>query len=131
MIECTRCKKPIRPDALFCPHCGLRLTRPIESAGDVVELRGQTVVPSPESFRGAQLASAVVKAFAVLWIVLGIIVMIKSHSTMQESGQSPGFQTDVILVELGVTALGASAIAFFAYVLDLLRRIERNTRSGW
>jgi hypothetical protein len=69
----------------------------------------------------------VLKIFAVIWIIAGILSIIKTQQVLSNGDASSSAELYSLLLEIAATALGAAAIGFFAYVLDLLMAIEENT----
>ena len=80
-----------------------------------------------ERFVGAQITSVVLKVFAVLWLIAGAIVIVRTGRTYSNNGTSGNSLLIVIAIEVAATLLGATVFAFFAYVLDLLRAIWEET----
>jgi hypothetical protein len=79
-----------------------------------------------ERYTGAKITSAVLKFFAVLWIVIGIFVLFRTDGTY--TGNSSGISLFILLIiEGAATLLGAAMFAFFAYVLDVLLGIWEET----
>jgi hypothetical protein len=70
-------------------------------------------------YRGAAIVSTVFKVAAWLVLIGGLIGAVSTYNNLHSSGSS-----DPVGAAIGVAAgaiLGASAFAFFGYVLDLLR----------
>ena len=79
-----------------------------------------------ERYAGAKITSRVLKAFAILWIVVGVLVLFRTDRTY--TGSSSGISLFFLLIIEGVaTVLGAAMFAFFAYVLDVLLGIWEET----
>jgi hypothetical protein len=81
------------------------------------------------SYGGARTVSVIFKVFAGLILIGGIISAISvannNNSTFGDSQNTGG---EVVAI-IGGAVLGAAAVLFFAYVLDLLLGIQRNTVS--
>jgi len=86
-----------------------------------------TLMSGPR-FRGAAIVSGVFKVAAWLVLIGGVITAIAAYHNLQASGSS-----DPLGAAIGVLAgaiLGASAFAFFGYVLDLLRASVLEARTS-
>ncbi|WP_052605384.1 hypothetical protein [Acidithrix ferrooxidans] len=87
----------------------------------------ESTKPIKPAFQGAITVSAVMKIFAIAWIILGIYSVSKTHQSLVDNGASSGTISNAVLIEIAITALGAASFGFFACVLDLLMAIESNT----
>jgi len=76
-----------------------------------------------ERYFGAKITSVVLKAFGVLWLIAGAIIIYRTDATYGNNGTSGHSLLIVVAIEVAATLLGAAVFAFFAYVLDLLRAI--------
>jgi hypothetical protein len=80
-----------------------------------------------ERYVGAKITAAVLKTFAALWLIAGVLIIFRTERNYNNnygSGLSPLI---VIAIEAAATLLGAAMFAFFGYVLDLLRGIWEET----
>jgi hypothetical protein len=87
----------------------------------------QTLISAPR-FRGAAIVSTVFKVAAWLVLIGGVITAIATYQHLHSEGSS-----DPVGAAIGVLAgavLGASAFAFFGYVLDLLRASVLEARTS-
>ena len=83
------------------------------------------------SYAGARTVSVIFKIFAGLILLGGIITAISvandnNNNTYSTLGGSQNTGGEVVAIIAG-SVLGAAAVLFFAYVLDLLLGIQRNT----
>jgi hypothetical protein len=79
------------------------------------------------SYAGAAVVAAVLKVTALLILIGGIILAIRTAAHLHQSHTSGGVVLANVVGIVAGTIVGAAAIAFFAYVLDLLIGIEWNT----
>jgi hypothetical protein len=82
--------------------------------------------PSRRSYGGAHAVAVVFKIGSLVVIVGGVIALANVGSSQFYIGDKGTADAGII----AGTIFTAAAIAFFAYVLDLLIGIERNTTSG-
>lgn len=80
-----------------------------------------------ERYYGAKITAVVLKAFAVLWLIAGAIVVFRTDQTDGNNGTSGNSLLIVLAIEFASMLLGAAVFAFFAYLLDLLRAIWEET----
>jgi hypothetical protein len=82
------------------------------------------------SYGGAQTVSVIFKIFAGLILIGGVVSAI---SVANNNNSTFGYSQDTggeVVAIIGGAVLGAAAVLFFAYVLDLLVGIQRNTVSA-
>lgn len=80
-----------------------------------------------ERYFGAKITAIVLKAFAVIWLVAGLLIIIRTDGNYNNTIDSGLSLVIVIAIEAAATLLGAAMFAFFGYVLDLLRGIWEET----
>ena len=83
--------------------------------------------PTRRAYRGARLVSSVFKVVAWLIIVGGAVVAFETAKSLRDSGATHDHIAAVVVAIAAGTVLAAAALAFFAYVLDLLIGIASNT----
>lgn len=76
-----------------------------------------------QRYVGAKVTSAVFKVFAILWLIGGVVVIVRTDQTYGNNGTTGNSLLVVLAIEVAATFLGAAVLAFFAFVLDLLRGI--------
>jgi hypothetical protein len=128
MVVCSRCQSENRDGSTFCVKCGEKLAVPplTEIPKSVATASGTL---EEKSFRGALGVSIVFKVSAVIWILAGFISILETQNTLQNASASSSTKFYLFLIELAVTALGAATFGFFAYVIDLLMAVEKNTQA--
>jgi hypothetical protein len=78
------------------------------------------------SYAGAHAVSVIFKIVAVLILIGGVAAAIEVHRDLNNFYTGTNTNGLTLWIIAG-TIVSASAVAFFAYVLDLLIGIERNT----
>ena len=82
--------------------------------------------PSHRVYGGAHAVAVIFKIASILVIIGGVISAADLNNDQTYTGNKGALLAGII----GGTIFTAAAVAFFAYVLDLLIGIERNTFSG-
>lgn len=80
-----------------------------------------------ERYFGAKITAVIFKSFACLWLIAGVLIILRTDGHYNNNGGSGLSLLMVIAIEAAATLLGAAMFAFFAYVLDLLRGIWEET----
>ena len=117
VIACPGCNTTNRANSLLCTNCGCALPNSLLTTTD-----------SPQ-FGGARITATVLKTFAMIWILAGIVALIRTNSVLHGLNAPSTTLLYSALAEIAITVLGAASIGFFSYVLELLISIERNTKS--
>jgi Protein of unknown function (DUF2510) len=82
--------------------------------------------PTHRSYSGAHAVAGVFKLASFLVIIGGVVTAVQISHDQSYVGNKDGIEAGII----AGTIFTAAAVAFFAYVLDLLIGIERNTFAG-
>ena len=80
-----------------------------------------------ERYFGAKITAIVLKTFAALWLIAGVLIIFHTDGNYNNNDGSGLSLLIVIAIEAAATLLGAAIFAFFGYVLDLLRGIWEET----
>jgi hypothetical protein len=103
----------------------ISLTR-LHRAGYCLKMTDRQSITFEERYFGAKATAIVLKAFAILWLIAGVLIIFRTDSTYSNNGSGLSLLI-VIAIEAASTLLGAAMFAFFGYVLDLLRGIWEET----
>ena len=76
-----------------------------------------------ERYFGARMTSAVLKLFAILWLIAGAVVIVRTDDRYSNNGATGNSLLIALAIEVAATLFGSAMFAFLAYVLDLLRGI--------
>lgn len=124
------------PDATPPHHGGPGIPQaPSWGNGGAMSSFGSSPMPRPNlprhrTYGGASAVSVIFKAASLLVLIGGGISAYETARALHNHGDSSGTVTGIVIGIIAGTIITAASLAFFAYVLDLLKGIESNTLSN-